>query len=231
MISQTKSCRIRSESNPQNWRTKSTQFWELQKGQNSKAGTALDKILFRIWYLCWNLTKWGDSRQSESPAVISAHAERLPHFLETCRQNGADFAIIDTAPHAQNDALAAARLADFILIPCRPSIVDLRAIEATADIARLAGKPACVVLSQTKSRSPLTQEAAEAVANAGVPLAPIHIGDRVAFVYAYTTGLGVQEYDPKGQAAEEIEALFAYIQTQLRKQNNDQESQSRRRSA
>jgi hypothetical protein len=42
---------------PQNWRTKRTQFWELQKGQNSKAGTALDKILFRVWYLCWNLTK------------------------------------------------------------------------------------------------------------------------------------------------------------------------------
>jgi hypothetical protein len=44
---------------PQNWRTKRTQFWELQKGQNSKAGTALDKILFRVWYLCWNLTKNG----------------------------------------------------------------------------------------------------------------------------------------------------------------------------
>ena len=28
----------------------------LQKEQNSKAGKALDKILFRIWYLCWNLT-------------------------------------------------------------------------------------------------------------------------------------------------------------------------------
>jgi hypothetical protein len=27
-----------------------------QKERNSKAGTALDKILFRIWYLCWNLT-------------------------------------------------------------------------------------------------------------------------------------------------------------------------------
>jgi hypothetical protein len=57
MISQTKSCRIRSESNPQNWRTKGTHFWESQKGQNSKAARALDKILFRIWYLCWNLTK------------------------------------------------------------------------------------------------------------------------------------------------------------------------------
>jgi len=55
MISQTKSWRIRSESNPQNWRTKGAHFWELQKEQNSKAGTVLDKILFRIWYLCWNI--------------------------------------------------------------------------------------------------------------------------------------------------------------------------------
>jgi hypothetical protein len=56
MISQTKSSRIRSESNPQNWRTKGTHFLESQKVQNSKAGTDLD-ILFRLWYLCWNLTK------------------------------------------------------------------------------------------------------------------------------------------------------------------------------
>jgi len=35
---------------------KGTHFWEVRKGQNSKAGTVLDKILFRIWYLCWNLT-------------------------------------------------------------------------------------------------------------------------------------------------------------------------------
>ena len=83
--------------------------------------------------------RWGDSRKSESPAVISAHAERLPQILETCRQNGADLIIIDTAPHAENDALIAARLADFVLIPCRPSIVDLRAIESTINIVRLAG--------------------------------------------------------------------------------------------
>jgi hypothetical protein len=51
VISQTKSCRIRWESNPQNWRTKGRHFWEPQKEQNSQAGTALDKILFRIWYL------------------------------------------------------------------------------------------------------------------------------------------------------------------------------------
>src|SRR5258707_3545412 len=31
-------------------------FWEPQKWHNSKAGPALDTILFRFWYLCWNLT-------------------------------------------------------------------------------------------------------------------------------------------------------------------------------
>jgi chromosome partitioning protein len=159
--------------------------------------------------------RWGDSRKSESPAVISAHAERLPQILETCRQNGADLIIIDTAPHAESDALTAARQADFILIPCRPSIVDLRAIESTINIVRLAGKPACVVLNQAQVRGSLTQEAAEAVKDLGVDLVPTEIVSRVAFIHAFTTGLGVQEYEPEGKAALEIQALFIHIQTAL----------------
>ena len=31
-----------------------------QLARYSKAGTALDKILFRIWYLCWNITRSGN---------------------------------------------------------------------------------------------------------------------------------------------------------------------------
>jgi hypothetical protein len=57
MISEKKSCKIRSESNPKTGGPKGAHLWELQ-GQNSKAGTALDKILFRYWYLCWNLTRF-----------------------------------------------------------------------------------------------------------------------------------------------------------------------------
>lgn len=175
--------------------------------------------------------RWGDSRQSESPPVTSAHAERLPQILETCRQNGADLVIIDTAPHAENAAFKAARLADFVLIPCRPSIVDLRAIESTISIARLAGKPACVVLNQAQARGSLTQEAVEAVRELGVSLVPTEIISRVAFIHAFTVGLGVQEYEPEGKAAQEIEALFTHIQTALKEKDNAQESEPRSRSA
>jgi hypothetical protein len=42
-------------------------FWEVRKWQNSKAGTVLDKILFRIRYLCWNLTTCG--LRSDTPTI------------------------------------------------------------------------------------------------------------------------------------------------------------------
>ena len=92
-------------------------------------------------------TSWGDSREAETPAVVSAQAARLPQVLEAARDAGADLVVIDTAPHSESAALAAARAADLILIPCRPAILDLRAIGTTIDLAKLAGKPAAVVLN------------------------------------------------------------------------------------
>jgi chromosome partitioning protein len=72
------------------------------------------------------------------------------------------------------------------------------------------------VLNQAQVRGSLTQEAAEAVRELGVNLAPTEIISRVAFIHAFTTGLGVQEYEPEGKAAQEIEALFTHIQTVLK---------------
>src|ERR1700676_5529752 len=69
---------------------------------------------------------WHDHRQKESPVVISAQASRIKDVLETARQHGADICIIDTAPHSETAALAAARAADLILIPCRAGILDIQ---------------------------------------------------------------------------------------------------------
>jgi chromosome partitioning protein len=52
---------------------------------------------------------WHDHRQKETPVVISAQASRINDVLETARQHGADLCIIDTAPHSETGALAAAR--------------------------------------------------------------------------------------------------------------------------
>ena len=160
-------------------------------------------------------TGWGDSREAETPAVVSAQASRLQKVLDAARASGAAFVIIDTAPHSESAALAAARAADFILIPCRPAILDLRAISDSIDLAKIAEKPSAVVLNAVPPRGSLAQDAAEAVIGYGVPIVPIHIGQRAAFQHALTAGLTAQEYEPGGKAAEEITELYEWITKRL----------------
>ena len=160
-------------------------------------------------------TRWKDSRQSDIPAVVSAQAARLELILSAAEKEGADLVLIDTAPHSEGAALAAARAADFVLIPCRPAILDLRAIGFTIDLARLAKTPACVVLNAVPPRGTLTQEASEAIAAYDVDLAPVTLGQRIAYVHALTGGLTAQEYEPNGKAAGEIKRLYRYTCQQV----------------
>jgi chromosome partitioning protein len=154
---------------------------------------------------------WGDSRSATVPEVISAQANRLERHVEAARRAGAATVVIDTAPHSESAALAAARVADLILIPCRPAILDLHAIGTTIDLARLAGTPAAVVLNAVPSRGSLADEAAEAVAGYQVPLAPVRIAQRAAFVHCLTVGKAIQEFEPRGRGAEEIGGLYRWI--------------------
>ena len=159
-------------------------------------------------------TGWGDSRVAESPAVVSAQAARLSQMLDAARGNGAGLALLDTAPHSERTALAAARAADFILIPCRPAILDLRAIGSTIDLARLANKPCAVVLNAVPPRSGVA-DALEAVASYGVAVAPVYLTQRAAFAHALTAGQTAQEYEPGGKAADEMLHLYTWICTQV----------------
>jgi chromosome partitioning protein len=160
-------------------------------------------------------TGWKDTRKEETPAVVSAQAARLPKVLEAAADHGADLAIIDTAPHSESSALAAARAADLILIPCRPAILDLRAIGTTVDLARLANKPAQIILNAVPPRGSLADEAEAAVSSYGLSVSPIRVAHRVAYVHALTAGQTAQEYEPQGKAAEEISQLYKWTCTQV----------------
>jgi chromosome partitioning protein len=160
-------------------------------------------------------TGWKDSRPQDTPAVVSAQAARLPQVLQAATQAGAVLTVIDTAPHTESPALAAARAADLILIPCRPAILDLRAISLTVDVAKLAGTPAAVVLNAVPPRGPLAEEARVAIVQYGVIVAPVSLGQRSTYVHALTMGQAAQEYEPHGKAAEEIAKLYMWTCQQV----------------
>ena len=160
-------------------------------------------------------TGWGDHRDAEHPAVVSAQAARLPQVLEAARDAGAKLAIIDTAPHSESAALAAARAADLILIPCRPAILDLRAIHSTIDLVKLAGKKAAVILNSVPPRGSLGDGAVEAIGVYGVEVCPFRMGNRAVFIHSLTDGLSALEYEPDGKGANEIRQLYKWACRQV----------------
>ena len=154
---------------------------------------------------------WQDTRTKESPVVISAQPVRINAILQTAREHGADLVIIDTAPHSDAAALQVARVADLVIIPCKPSILDLRAIATSVDIAAMAKKPAVAILNSVPPRGSLTEEALEAIKCYDLKIIPEYLGQRAAFVHSLTVGQGVIEYEPAGKAAQEIQSVYQWI--------------------
>jgi len=158
--------------------------------------------------------EWKDARVEERPYVMAVPSSRLKKTLETAKEHEAEVAILDTAPHSEGTALEAARAADLILVPCQPSIMDLRAMRKTADLINHLKKPIYAVLNEVAPQGTVADEAGRAItAQFGMAVCPVRLGQRVAFNRCLLTGQTAQEYDPGGRAAQEIAALHAWVST------------------
>jgi len=155
--------------------------------------------------------EWADRRGDLPPDVSGANPASVAKEIERARAEGYNLVVIDTAPHADHAALQAARVADLVAIPCRPSTFDIAAISATLDLCRLANKPAVVVLNAAPIRSRVTAEAEEAISEKGGKVSPVIIRQRVAFQHCMIDGRTAAEYEPSGAAADEITRLMAFL--------------------
>jgi chromosome partitioning protein len=158
---------------------------------------------------------WKDRRADPSPAVVPAQAPRLPALLAQAEAQSAGLVILDTAPHADSIASEAASRADLILIPCRPSSLDLDAIGASVKLAKAAGKPCHIIINAAPVQGPEKQQMREALEAAGVSVCPIVLHQRKAFSVFLPEGLVAQEREPKGRAAEEIQAVAKWLNEQM----------------
>lgn len=156
---------------------------------------------------------WFDARETDDISVVSCQPARLTAVLDTARDE-CDLCIIDTSPNSESATLAAARAADFALIPCRPSLQDIEAIRMTLELVTIAQTPAGIVINASKNKF-IGQDATTAVSCLGLPVAPIIIGDRVGFSHAFTCGLGICEYEPSNKGTSEIKQLYTWVMEQV----------------
>ena len=156
---------------------------------------------------------WGDRRESDLPVVVSAQPPRLARVLDAAARQGVDLAVVDTAPRVEQSAVAAARAADLVVVPCRPAVYDLETVAATVDVIR-AVAPATrflCVLNGVPPRGPRQPQARQLLDEMGVPVCSASLGLRAAVDYAAAAGASAQEYEPRGKAAAEITAVYQIV--------------------
>lgn len=156
--------------------------------------------------------EWKDFRQEDMPGVVAIPSSRLAKVLQELRKGGAEIVILDTAPHSEGTALDAARAADLILVPCQPSIMDLRAMRKTSNILRNMEAPVFAVLNAVPPQASVADNCAEAIKTEfNMAVCPVRLGSRVAYNRCLVTGLTAQEFEPGSKAALEVQELYMWV--------------------
>jgi chromosome partitioning protein len=155
-------------------------------------------------------------RREDGPVMLACERGDLPAAIDAARNSGIRLVVIDTPPAFLDMTRACIAAADLVVVPARPSPLDLEAVGPTIDIAEEAAKPLLLVVNAAKPRTRLKGDAARVLAQHG-KVAPIDLVDRIAYSEAMIDGLSAVEYEPGGAAAKEIMQLYDYVDRQLRR--------------
>lgn len=169
-----------------------------------------------------NATNWRDRRKEDpdNPVVVATQIGRLPQTVNAARNSGADLVIIDVPGKADNVAMAAARFADLVLIPCPGNMFNMETLPTTRDLVRAAGDPPAFVLYN--EIPPLGTRIAQELkaltkAHCGFEACPVHLTRRTSYEHAPDQGKAAREIDPEGAVAAEIDRLHLFICEQVKK--------------
>jgi chromosome partitioning protein len=167
------------------------------------------------------LSNWQTRRPYAEPIVEPVHSSgEIEQRLQSLDRSGVTMTIIDTAGGVSAATTAAIRHADLCLIPTRPSVADIEATAPTLSIIRAWNKPFAFVLNQTPIRGRRVSNAAtvlgeEAAYDGSGLLALPYIVMRNDHQDALGLGLAVVEYAPSGKSADEVRALWQWVEIKL----------------
>lgn len=154
---------------------------------------------------------------------LEAETERgVVAWTAAVRAIRADVVVIDCPPHLSTVTGAALGLADLVLLPCGPSVADVRATARTVELIRdvrkvRRGKPDALVIPNRIDRRSTTGK--------GIALALGALDERVgpslvtrqAQADATGSGTWIGAYAPGSPAANEIADLARAVESHLRK--------------
>jgi chromosome partitioning protein len=162
-------------------------------------------------------SEWIRQAAQAVTTVILDTPDEILNAMKRVQEKG-DFVVAD-GPGSQTEVSRALLLkADFALVPCKASMLEVRALAKATEVLRQAqeirgGKPQAVaVLSMVGSRYKLTQDMKEAAEALGLPLARSCFSLRQIYADAPGQGKLVWDFGGRGQeAAAEASDVFEEI--------------------
>ncbi|MCB8820877.1 ParA family protein [Microvirga rosea] len=167
-----------------------------------------------------SLSFWHRIRGTENPA-LKHNPRDLVQVLKTAQSEGYDWVLVDTPPNKSPIVVEAIRNATLVIIPTRPSLFDIAAVQDTVAIARELRKPYAAVINGAPAKrggdeTPIVADARGALNALKVPVWAGQITHRADFSMALAEGEGAEEFDPGSYAADELGRLWTAIDRSIK---------------
>jgi chromosome partitioning protein len=165
-----------------------------------------------------SLMRWSKERGEADIPVEAINPAKLNVTLSALEKSGVSLVIIDTAGAEGAASQTLLKAADLVIIPSRPSVFDLWSSEQTRKMLKAMKSDYAFVLNQCPAaqHSERVEAGMVALEAMGGLLTPL-IGQRVDFQDAARYGLGITEFNPSGDAADEMRKLWTSLKRRLSK--------------
>jgi chromosome partitioning protein len=159
-----------------------------------------------------SLALWHALR-GEEEVGLKVGGRQLAETLRKAKADGYQWVLIDTPPNKSSIVAEAISHATMVVIPMRPGLFDLAAVQDTMALCREMRKPYAVVINGAPPKrgnqdAPSVADARGALAALKAPVWAGQITHNHDTSLALAHGEGVKEYSAKSSAAEEIGWLW-----------------------
>jgi chromosome partitioning protein len=162
-----------------------------------------------------SLARWWNARAAETPSFVQTTLPQLPQQLIVLEQARCALVLIDTPGADVSHTRSVIRYSDLVLVPSRPSPLDLGTLGTTVAMIEAKKKPLMFVLNAVTPRTRISAQAVMALSQHGPVGAILH--QRTDYAAAMTDGRVAAELDPASKSAEEIGGLWMNVLTYVRK--------------
>ena len=157
-----------------------------------------------------SLARWWELRgEPKNPRLVTG-VERVDEAVSLLQRDGWEWLIVDTPPCLLATIEQAIRVADLVLVPVRPSALDVEAAPPMVELCRMHGRALRFVINGADPRSKLTQSTVAYLAKEGRVL-PEMISYRQAYVAGMTDGKSGPEIEREAKSRQEIDALWRAV--------------------